>query len=269
MSLAVIGEFLSRNAMVRRVLKGIIAFVVLTFGWQVLADTVNTSITLIPWPLQVWDGFVELVDLGVLQDGIRDSLYRFALGYVAAALCGAILGFILGCFHGVWEFVDPIVQVLRPISPVAWLPFLMIWGIGDFPAVVVVFIAGFFPILLSTVSAVGRVDATYLKVAQNFGLSRLQRVLKVILPASFPQITTGLHLAVATCWVFLVVGEYAGAQTGLGYLITDTRNNVRYDQLVAVMIMIGLLGLLIDRLIGMGEKAILRRWGVTTDGEVA
>lgn len=159
-------------------------------------------------------------------------------------------------------YVNPVVQIIRPIAPVAWLPFLvLLTGIGDVPAIAIIFIAGFFPILLSTVSAVKNMDPIYLKIARNFDLTQAQTLRKIVYPAVFSQIIASLHQALSTCWIFLVSGEMVGSQSGLGFLVMDSKNCIRADALLATMITIGIIGLLLDFLIGWIEKKIGSRWG--------
>lgn len=191
-------------------------------------------------------------------------MYRFAAGYVSSVIIAVLLGLILGRLPKVFQYINPAVQLLRPISPMAWMPFIVLWfGIGDIPAIVIIFIAAFFPVLLSTVSAVGGIDTIYLKVSENFGIRQPQIMWKVIFPASFSQIANGIHLALGTAWVFLVAGEMVGAQSGLGYLVIDARNNLRADILFADIIVIGLIGLLLDTLLKVAEKRIIKAWGGT------
>ena len=173
-----------------------------------------------------------------------------------------LLGLVLGWYRGVWAYLNPIAQVLRPISPMAWLPFIvLIFGIGEMPALVIIFIAAFFPVLLATVAAVHDIAPVYLKVAQNFGIRQPALLAKIVFPAVFPRIATGLHLALGTAWVFLVAGEMVGAQSGLGFLIIDARNNLRADLLMAAIITIGALGLLLDGGVTLVERAVSRRFG--------
>lgn len=241
-------------------------FFILIIIWQLIFTFGNYSEALFPSPKGVTKGFMELVSDGVLFEGIRDSMMRFIIGYLLSVILGITLGLILGWFRKVWGFINPIVQLLRPISPMAWLPFVVLWfGIGDLPAIAIIFIAAFFPILLSTVSAVGSVDQIYLKVAKNFGIKQPQVLTKIILPAAFPSIATGLHLALGTAWVFLVAGEMVGAQSGLGFLIVDARNNLRADMLMATMVTIGVIGLCLDGLIRLLEKWISNRWGIISN----
>lgn len=191
-------------------------------------------------------------------------MYRFAAGYVSSVIIAVLLGLVIGRLPKVFQYINPAIQLLRPISPMAWMPFIVLWfGIGNIPAIVIIFIAAFFPVLLSTVSAVGGIDTIYLKVSENFGIRQPQIMWKVIFPASFPQIANGIHLALGTAWVFLVAGEMVGAQSGLGYLVIDARNNLRADILFADIIVIGLIGLLLDTLLKVAEKRIIKAWGGT------
>lgn len=231
--------------------------------WEgvVLAKIYEPS--LLPSPFQVLQAMEELVIDGTLYTHIVTSLYRFTLGYLAAVVLGISLGLFLGWFRRIWSVVEPVVQVIRPISPTAWFPFIVLWfGIGDLPAVVIIFIAAFFPILLATVSSVSKVDQTYLKVAKNFGIKQPWVLTKIILPAAFPYIAIGLHMALGAAWIFLVAGEMVGAQSGLGYLIIDARNNLRTDLVLAGIIFIGILGLILDKAIGGLEKWLGKKWGI-------
>ena len=143
----------------------------------------------------------------------------------------------------------------------------MLWlGIGDIPAIVVIFLAAFFPVLLSTVGAVRRIDPVYLKVSKNFGLGSVQTLFKIVLPAVFPVIANALHIALGTAWIFLVAGEMAGTQSGLGFLIVDARNNLRTDELLAAIVTIGVLGVLLDWIIKQFETTVNRVWGTGAQG---
>src|SRR5699024_988280 len=151
---------------------------------------------------------------------IKISLIRFVIGYVSAVILAMLLGLIFGRIKWLWALLNPIVQLIRPVAPIAWAPFIVLWfGIGDIPAIVIIFIAAFFPVLLSTVTAVNQVNSRYLKIAQNLEIKQPQLMYKSIFPAAFPSIAHSLHIALGTAWIFLVSGEMIGAQSGLGYLI--------------------------------------------------
>ncbi|MBR7039932.1 MAG: ABC transporter permease [Oscillospiraceae bacterium] len=240
----------------------VISFIVLIALWQLLYTVSDFNEALFPSPFKALRALIELAADGTLFRHIGTSLYRFAAGYCSAVVSAVLLGLVLGWFSKAFRFVDPIVQLLRPISPTAWMPFIVLWfGIGDVPAIVIIFIAGFFPVLLTTVAAVANIDPIYLKVSRSFGIRQPQLMWKVIFPAAFPQIASGIHLALGTSWIFLVAGEMVGAQSGVGYLIIDARNNLRTDILLADIVVIGLIGLILDTLLKMAEKRILRAWG--------
>ena len=214
------------------------ALLLVLLAWQALLSLGGYSEALFPSPLATLQGLYELLTDGVLVKDIGASLYRFAVGYLSSVLLAMLLGLVLGWYRGIWAYLNPIAQVLRPISPMAWLPFIvLIFGIGEMPALVIIFIAAFFPVLLATVAAVHDIAPVY------------------------PRIATGLHLALGTAWVFLVAGEMVGAQSGLGFLIIDARNNLRADLLMAAIITIGVLGLLLDSGVTLVERAVSRRFG--------
>lgn len=244
-------------------IKNVVISLVLLLGiWQLIYTLTDFSSALFPSPVQAFRALLEMISGGVLFVHIGASMYRFAVGYISSVIIAVFLGLILGRMPKVFQYVNPALQLLRPISPMAWMPFIVLWfGIGNVPAIVIIFIAAFFPVLLSTVSAVSGIDPIYMKVSKNFGIKQPQLMWKVIFPAAFPQIANSIHLALGTAWVFLVAGEMTGAQSGLGYLVIDARNNLRADILFADIIVIGLIGLILDSLIKFAEKRILKSWG--------
>ncbi|WP_294478185.1 ABC transporter permease [uncultured Ruminococcus sp.] len=240
----------------------IISVSILILIWQLLFSVSSYDKALFPSPKMAFDALVELIENGKLFENIRTSMYRFVTGYFSSVIVAVVLGLILGRVPKLFQYINPAVQLLRPISPTAWMPFIvLLFGIGDVPAIVIIFIAAFFPVLLSTVSAVGNIDPVYLKVSKNFGIRQPALTWKVIFPAAFPQIANGIHLALGTAWIFLVAGEMVGAQSGLGYQIIDARNNIRADILLATILVIGIIGILLDGLLKLIEKLILKSWG--------
>ncbi|MFQ3549386.1 MAG: ABC transporter permease [Armatimonadota bacterium] len=231
--------------------------------WQVISYLEIYSKHLFPSPIDVGSGFTELAMTSQLWEDIGSSLVRFFIGYGLAVVTAGPLGFIFGWYSRGWTAFEPLVQLLRPISPIAWFPLISLWfGIGNLPAIVIIYIAAFYTILLATISAVRKVDQTYLKVARNFGTNQAGLLIKVVLPAAFPAMMVGLHIAIGSAWVFLVAGEMLGVKSGLGYLIIDSRNMLRTDLVLVAILIIGLLGLLIDRTITKAENSIRKLWGV-------
>lgn len=252
---------------IQRLLKvtiiNIASFGTLIGVWWLASHLGGFNHALFPTPLEAYEGLAEIIADGSLLIHTKDSMIRFALGYGISVVLGVLLGLVLGWWWSIFKFVNPIVQLLRPISPLAWMPFIVLWfGIGEVPAIVIIFIAAFFPVLLSTVNAVKNIEPVYFKVSRNFDIKQPEILWKVIFPAAFPGIASGAHLALGTAWVFLVCGEMTGAQTGLGYLIIDARNNLRADILLADIVVIGIIGLFLDTLLRIGEDVMLKKWGL-------
>ncbi len=241
----------------------IISVAILIVLWEILYLASDFDALLFPSPASAGKALAEMCENGVLAQNIGASMYRFAVGYISSVVIAVFLGLMLGRLPKVFQYINPVLQLLRPISPTAWMPFIvLLCGIGDVPAIVIIFIAAFFPVLLSTVAAVKNIDPIYFRVSENFGIKQPELMWKVVFPAAFPQIANGIHLALGTAWIFLVAGEMVGAQSGLGYQIIDARNNIRADILLATIFVIGFLGLILDALLKLLEKRVLKGWGI-------
>ena len=229
--------------------------------WQLLVTLTRTQV--FPLPAEVLRGIGELLRKGVLWSYVGDSLRRVAVGYAAAALLGIALGVPLGRSATLERLVNPLIQVLRPISPLAWMPLAIIWfGITDLAPVFLIFLAAFFPVVVATANAVRTIPPMFFRAAQNFALPRGALLRRVLLPAIVPRVLTGLRVALGIAWMVVVAAEMLGVDSGLGYLILDSRNaGKRYDLVIAGMLMIGAIGLLLD--IGMRrlERLPAVRWG--------
>ena len=222
-----------------------------------------TGTKVFPSPLSVEKGIAELFHKHVLWADIADSLRRVAIGYGAAVLVGIPLGLCLGWFPAAHQVVNPLLQLLRPISPIAWIPVAIIFfGIGDPAAIFLVFLGAFFPIVVAAVGGVSSVPLIFRRAGRNFGLSNFQLLRKVVFPAAMPQILVGLRIALGIAWLVVVAGEMIAVDSGLGYLVIDSRNSgKRYDLVVAAMLMIGVMGLLLDLAFRRLEKMKSVRWG--------
>jgi NitT/TauT family transport system permease protein len=153
-------------------------------------------------------------------------------------------------------------QILRPISPLAWIPLAILWfGVGDQPAIFIIFLGSAFPLALTTASAVSSVPQTHVNVARNFGLSGSRLLRTVLFPAVLPQLIVGLRLAAGVAWLVVVAAEMIAVNSGLGFLIVDSRNaGDRYDLVVGGMVLIGAIGLALDTLMRKLETAKDLRW---------
>src|SRR6202451_30884 len=226
-------------------------------------SVVWTATKVFPSPLTVEKGLAGLMHKHVLWADIGDSLRRVALGFGAAAVVGIPLGLTLGWYPALNQVVNPVLQILRPISPLAWIPVAIVFfGIGDRPAVFLIFLSAFFPILVACVSGVSNVPVLFRRAGRNFGLSSAQILTRVVFPAALPQILIGLGIALGVAWLVVVAAEMIAVDSGLGYLVIDSRNSgKRYDLVVAAMLMIGLIGFALGTGFRQVEKMRSVRWG--------
>jgi NitT/TauT family transport system permease protein len=245
------------------VLPLLLAAVILA-AWSGLVTWSGTKI--FPPPFKVVQGIAELWRRGVFLSYLRDSLLRVGSGYCLAVLLGVPLGMWMGWSPTLATILNPVIQLLRPISPIAWIPLsIVFFGIGNLAPIFLVFLGSFFPIVLTAMNGVGGVPPMYLRAARNFGLSSPALLYRVILPAALPQILTGLRIALGIAWLVVVAAEMVAVDSGLGYLIIDARNaGKRYDLVVAGMLLIGLMGLLLDVLMRRVETLRALRWGYRT-----
>jgi len=244
-----------------------IVFVAVLIMWHIASLSMKSS--LLPSPLLVLKGTIELAVQGKLFEHIFKSLYRVFAGFFLAAFFGVPLGLLLGAYKKSKYAFDPLIQILRPISPIAWIPLAILWfGVGDRPAIFIIFITAFFPILLASNSAVRNIDPILIKAARNFGTKGKDMIKKVILPASFPYIMVGLRIGLGISWVIIVAAEMVGMSSGLGYLILDARNFLRTDLIILGMIIIGLIGLVLDRILNYFEAKVKKRWSYKEVSEI-
>jgi NitT/TauT family transport system permease protein len=234
-----------QHSTLRFVLPIITAAIILAL-WSVAVKTSGTKI--FPPPIAVAKAIASLSEKSLLWHYIGDSLARVFAGYVAALITGVPLGFLLGWYAPLARAINPLIQMLRPISPLAWMPLAVIWfGVSNAAPIFLIFLASFFPIVVAAMNGVRNVPPMYLQAGRNFGLTTSQLMIRVVAPAVLPRIIVGLRLAFGIAWVVLVAAEMIAVDSGLGYLIIDARNaGKRYDLVVAGMLMIGVIGLLLD-----------------------
>ena len=216
----------------------------------------------VPSPIEVARAFgEELASFRLLEDTIA-SLYRVAWGFTLGVVTAVPLGLVMGRAAGVRAALMPWINFFRSLSPIAWIPFAIIWfGVGDPPAIMILFIATFFQIVLATAAAAGSVPNVYYRVAQDLALSPSDTLFRVTLPAILPQLTTALRVAIGVAWMVDVAAEMIAVRSGLGFLIVDARNGLRMDLVVCGMITIGGIGILLDIAFARLAKIPSVRWG--------
>ena len=215
-----------------------------------------------PSPLAVAKGLGEEFRSGRLLDDLVASLFRVTTGFALAVLLGVPVGLWLGHHVRSRFALLPAINFFRSLSPLAWIPFAILWfGIGDLPAIFLIFMACFFPLVVATAAAVASIPSVYFRVARDYGFSGRELITKVSLPAIAPQVITSLRVTAGLAWLVVVAAEMIAGRDGLGFAIWDARNGLRMDLLVAGMIVIGVIGMLIDRVLMRLTKIRSVRWG--------
>jgi len=232
---------------------------VIAVWWAVV---VQTASVIFPTPWQVVTGTWELVEDGSLWEHIGASLFRVGTGFGLAVLAAVPLGLWMGWVGGAYRTFNPIFQMLRPISPIAWIPLAILWfGVGNVSPIFLIFISSVFPMIVQTTSGVHTIERRYLRAAANFGVSRSVLFRQVVIPAVLPEIIVGMRIGIGVAWLVVVAAEMIALRSGLGYLIMDSRNaGNRYDLVIASMIIIGIIGLLLDGITRLLERLKTVKW---------
>ena len=241
-------------------LPSILVAAALVAVWWLIVDVTQSKI--FPTPLKVVQGTLELAQDGSLWEHIGASLMRVGAGFGLAVLLAIPLGLWMGRVHGAFVTLNPIFQILRPISPIAWIPIAILWfGVGNGSPIFLIFIASVFPMIVQTTVGVHTIEKRFLRAADNFDAPRGKFFLQVVLPATLPQIITGMRIGLGVAWLVVVAAEMIALRSGLGYMIMDARNaGNRYELVVAGMIIIGLIGLMLDGIMRMLEGMKIVRW---------
>jgi len=244
----------------QKVLPSLAVIVVLLTVWWLAV--VLTGSAIFPTPWQVVTGTLELAHDGTLWDDIGASLMRVATGFLLAVSIAVPLGLWMGWVKGAFSTLNPLFQILRPISPIAWIPIAILWfGVGNSSPIFLIFISSVFPMVVQTTAGVHTIERRYLRAAENFGVSRYTLFRRVIIPAVLPQIIVGMRIGLGVAWLVVVAAEMIALRSGLGYLIIDSRNaGNRYDLVIAGMIIIGLIGLMLDGVMRLLEGLKSVRW---------
>jgi NitT/TauT family transport system permease protein len=237
----------------------------LTLGLVTLAwdrAVVLSKSDIFPRPIEVARGVGELISHGLLLKYVVASLFRVSIGFTLAVLVGVPAGLVLGWFRPAFLAFNPLIQILRPISPIAWIPIAILWfGVGDASPIYLIFISSVFPMVVQTTVGVHTIEKRYLRAAENFGVSRHTLFKRVVIPAVLPQIVVGMRVGLGVAWLVVVAAEMIALRSGLGYMIMDSRNaGNRYDLVVAGMIIIGVIGLSLDGFMRLLEGFKWVRW---------
>ncbi|MCO6417314.1 ABC transporter permease [Siccirubricoccus sp. KC 17139] len=221
---------------------------------------------LLPTPTEVVKAGIEAWQSGELQDNILASMARVIQGFAIAAIAGVAVGLAVGTWRPLERLVEPMIELLRPIPPLAFLPMMVLWfGIGEMSKIAFIAYAAFFPVFTTTVEGIKYVDPVLLRAASSLGASRADLFRHVVLPAATPSIITGLRLGFGLSFFVIVAAEFIAADSGLGYMINDARTFFMVSQMLLGAVVIGLIGFGVNILLRSLEGWLLR-WRVATRG---
>jgi NitT/TauT family transport system permease protein len=235
---------------------------VLLAGWWAACAAGVFPVGTVPAPAEVGAAFIEELRSMRLLGHVVSSLYRVAWGFVAAALTAIAFGLVLSRSRRARAALLPWINFFRSLSPIAWVPFAIVWfGLGDPPAIFIIFLSTFFQIALATIAAASSVPRLYYRVAEDLELSHAEILVRVTLPAITPQLITALRVAIGVAWMVVVAAEMIARDSGLGYLILDARSGLRMDLVAVAMVTIGGIGIGLDFLFSRLTKIESVRWG--------
>jgi sulfonate transport system permease protein len=239
----------------------VLPLVLLGVWWAITAAGLVPAYRL-PSPGQVWQAGIDLAADGLLGQYIAISLQRVLLGFVIGAAAGLVLGAVVGLSRVASAFLGPTIGGFRAVPSLAWVPLLILYiGINEDTKVILIAIGAMFPVYTTVAGALRHVDPHLVELGHAYGLGRLALLAQVQLPAVIPSVVSGLRLALAQSWLFLVAAELIASSMGLGFLLVDSQNNGRVDRMWLTIILLGVFGKTTDALIGVLERYLLRRWG--------
>lgn len=231
-------------------------------AWVALSSLRAFPESIFPSPTSVAAGFAEEISSGRMLTDLVASLFRVGVGFLIAVAIGLPLGLWLGHAARARAALLPAVNFLRNLSPIAWIPFAILWfGVGDLPVIFLIVLASVFPIVLASLAAVAGIPEVYFRVASDYGVTGRALLTEVTLPAIMPQVITALRVTAGVAWVVLVAAEMIAGRDGLGFAINDARNGLRTDLVVVGMIVIGSIGVVIDQLLVLLTKIPSVQWG--------
>ncbi len=239
------------------VLRRIALFVLLLTVWQLSSRLGLLNPIVLPAPSKVAAALWQLAASGELLAHAAASLQRVLLGFFISVALAIPLGLLLGTNRALRHGLGPVLALLRPIPPIAWVPLAILWfGLGNGPSYFVTMIASFFPLLLNTMAGVENVDPRHLNVARSLGASRRMIFLEVVLPSAAPFILSGMRVGLTVSWMSVVAAEMVSANRGLGYFIESKQEMVQMEMVIGGMFTIGLIGIILDQLL----VTLNRRW---------
>jgi len=241
-----------------RLVRLIILPIALIALWEIFARLELINPIFFPMPSRIVAAAYQLLLDGELVRNIADSLRRIAIANVVAIGIAVPLGFLMGLYRPFEDIMDGLINLVRPIPPLAWIPLAIVWfGLGEVSVAFITLISAFFAILLNTIAGVRAVDKSLVRAALSLGATRRVLITKVVLPATLPSLFNGFRIALGVSWMSIVAAELIASSSGLGFMINYYRELLRPDLIFVGMLSIGIIGFLMDRGLQWIERRLL------------
>ncbi|NMA76150.1 MAG: ABC transporter permease [Actinomycetales bacterium] len=244
-----------------RLAAGAVLPLVILAAWQAVTVTELVPAYRLPGPLTVLQAAAELIGRGELGLHIAISVQRVLIGFAIGAVVGLAVAAVVGLSRAGDALLSPTLAALRAVPSLAWVPLLILWlQIGEESKITLIAIGAFFPVFTTVAAALRHIDPHLVEAGRCFGLRGWSLFRTIQLPAVVPSVVSGLRLALAQAWLFLVAAELIASSMGLGFILNDSQQNGRVDRILLAIVLLALLGSLTNALLGLAEKKLLRRW---------
>lgn len=227
--------------------------------WIVMGIAGNLNPVIMPSPSKVGSTIISLIQSGELWENLGISVLRVLQGYLLASVLGIVLGILIGLSNHLDRLTALLIQLIKPIPPIAWIPLVILWfGIGEGGKVFLIFLGGFFTILINVIDGIRQTDTKLIEVSTSMETPFFKHIFMMVIPSAAPNIFTGLRTGLSSCWMCVVAAELVSSTTGLGYLIMNARQFGKTDIVIVGMLTIGITGKIMDSLLKLVEKLVIR-----------
>lgn len=240
-----------KHSVIRKTVMALVIPILIIIAWFLATTFKDIPVGILPPLSMVGEGFVEMLHSGELATDLLISLSRVVKGFLLSAVLGIILGSLVGMFPRLREMFVPMITVVRQIPIIAWIPLIIMWaGIEETSKVIIIVLAAFFPIMVNTENGIEQTPGGLIEVARLYNLNPWETFVKVYLPHALPHMLVGLKLGLGVSWMAVVAAELIASTTGIGYKLNYARSMMQANKVIVCMIVIGLVGVIMDKLIG-------------------
>ncbi len=237
----------------------IVLVVAIIIIWIIMGSSGKLNPIIMPSPSKVGSTILSLIQSGELWENLGISVLRVLQGYLLASVLGIVLGILIGLSRHLDRLTGLLIQLIKPIPPIAWIPLVILWfGIGEGGKIFLIFLGGFFTVLINVIDGIHQTDTKLIEVSKSMETPFFKHIFMMVIPSAMPNIFTGLRTGLSSCWMCVVAAELVSSTTGLGYLIMNARQYGKTDVVIVGMLTIGIIGKIMDSLLKLVEKLIIR-----------